>query len=80
VDKKTLATALKGATEDLKNHFFKCMSSRAAEMLKEDMEAIGPLRSRDVSAAQQEIVNSARKLEGEGKMFLKTEQEESYVV
>jgi flagellar motor switch protein FliG len=80
VDKKTLATALKGAMEDLKNHFFKCMSSRAAEMLKEDMEAIGPLRSRDVSAAQQEIVNSARKLEGEGKMFLKTEQEESYVV
>jgi len=64
----------------LKNHFFKCMSSRAAEMLKEDMEALGPMRSRDVQAAQQEIVNSARKLESEGKMFLKAEKEESYVV
>lgn len=80
VDKKTLASALKGASEDLKNHFFKCMSSRAAEMLKEDMEALGPMRSRDVQTAQHEIVNTARKLEGEGKMFLKTEQEESYVV
>jgi len=80
VDKKTLATALKGAIEDLKNHFFKSMSSRAAEMLKEDMEALGPMRSRDVHAAQQEIVNTARKLEGEGKMFLKSEQGESYVV
>jgi flagellar motor switch protein FliG len=80
VDKKTLAGALKGSGEDLKNHFFKCMSSRAAEMLKEDMEALGPMRSRDVHAAQQEIVNIARKLEGEGKMFLKSEEEESYVV
>jgi flagellar motor switch protein FliG len=80
VDKKTLAAALKGASEDLKNHFFKCMSTRAAEMLKEDMEALGPMRSRDVHTAQQEIVNTARKLEGEGKMFLKAEQEESYVV
>ena len=80
VDKKTLASALKGASEDLKNHFFKCMSTRAAEMLKEDMEALGPMRSRDVQGAQQEIVNSARKLEAEGKMFLKSEKEESYVV
>jgi len=80
VDKKTLATALKGASEGLKNHFFKCMSSRAAEMLKEDMEALGPMRSRDVHTAQQEVVNTARKLEGEGKMYLKSEQEESYVV
>jgi flagellar motor switch protein FliG len=80
VDKKTLAGALKGASEDLKNHFFKCMSTRAAEMLREDMDSLGPMRSRDVAAAQQEIVNTARKLEGEGKMFLKSEQEESYVV
>src|SRR5271163_4072126 len=56
VDKRTLASSLKGASEDLRNHFFKCMSSRAAEMMKEDMEALGPLRSRDVNAAQQEVV------------------------
>jgi flagellar motor switch protein FliG len=80
VDKKTLAVALKGASEALKNHFFKCMSTRAVEMLKEDMDALGPLRSRDVSAAQQEIVTAARRLETEGKIVLKAEQEESYVV
>jgi flagellar motor switch protein FliG len=80
VDKKTLAVALKGATEELKQHFFKCMSSRAVEMLKEDMEALGPIRSREVNAAQQEAVTVARRLEGEGKMVLKSEQEEAYVV
>lgn len=80
VDKKTLAVSLKAASEDLRNHFFKCMSSRAVEMLKEDMESLGPMRSKDVAAAQQEIVTVARRLEGEGKMTLKSEQEESYVV
>ncbi|HME12522.1 MAG TPA: flagellar motor switch protein FliG [Candidatus Acidoferrum sp.] len=80
VDKRVLATALKGASEDLRNHFFKCMSSRAVEMMKEDMEALGPLRSRDVNAAQQEVVTTARRLEAEGKMVLKSEQGESYVV
>ena len=80
VDKKTLAISLKGASEDLKNHFFKCMSTRAVEMLKEDMDALGPLRSRDVHTSQQEIVATARKLESEGKIVLKAEQDESYVV
>jgi len=80
VDKKTLATALKGVSEELKNHFFKCMSSRAVEMLKEDMEVLGPVRSRDVHTAKQEIVSVARRLEGEGKLVLKQEQEDSYVV
>jgi len=78
--KKKLAVALKGASEDLKNHFFKCMSSRAVEMLKEDMEVLGPIRSREVNTAQQEAVTVARQLESEGKIVLKTEQEESYVV
>ena len=80
LDKKSLAVALKGASEDLKNHFFKGMSSRAVEMLKEDMEAMGPIRSRDVQAAQHEAVTVARKLEAEGKIALKSEQEEAYVV
>lgn len=80
VDKKMLATALKGATEDLKNHFFKSMSSRAVEMLKDDMEVLGPIRSRDVHNAQTEIVAIARRLETEGKLALKQEQEDSYVV
>jgi flagellar motor switch protein FliG len=80
LDKKSLSIALKGASEELKNHFFKCMSSRAVEMLKEDMESLGPIRSRDVNAAQQEAITMARKLEAQGKMILKNETEEAFVV
>jgi flagellar motor switch protein FliG len=80
LDKKTLAVALKGAPEQLKDHFFKCMSSRAVEMLKEDMEAMGPTRSKEVNSAQQEAIAVARKLETQGKMVLKNEAEESFVV
>jgi flagellar motor switch protein FliG len=80
LDKKTLATALKSASEDLKNHFFKSMSTRAVEMLKEDIEALGPTRTRQVHQAQQEIVNLARKLEVEGKIALKSYGEDAYVV
>jgi flagellar motor switch protein FliG len=80
IDKKQLGIALKGSSEDLRNHFFKCMSSRAVEMLKEDMEALGPMRTRDVQAGQQEIVALARRLEGDGKMILKSDTEESYVL
>ncbi len=80
VDKKTLAMALRGATEELKNFIFKSMSSRAVEMLKEDMEILGPVRARDVNKAQQEIVAAARKLEGEGKISLGAESEDEYVV
>jgi flagellar motor switch protein FliG len=80
VDKKTLATALKGASEDLRNHFYKCMSSRAAEMLKEDIDALGPTRTRLVHQAQQEVVNLARKLEADGKIALKSYGEDAYVV
>lgn len=80
LDKKTLSIALKGASEDLKNHFFKAMSSRAAQMLKEDMEVLGPLRARDVSQAQQEAVDAARKLESQGKLMLKAGGDDEYVV
>jgi flagellar motor switch protein FliG len=80
VDKKTLAISLKGAAESLKNHFFKCMSSRAVEMLKEDMDSLGPLRSKEVITAQKDIIAVARQLESEGKIVLTAEVEESYVV
>jgi len=80
LDKKMLATALKGAGEDLRNHFYKCMSSRAVEMLKEDMDTLGPVRARDVSQAQQETITLARKLEADGKLTLKNEADDSYVV
>jgi flagellar motor switch protein FliG len=80
VDKKSLATSLKGAPEDLKNHIFKTMSSRAVEMLKEDMEALGPVRAQAVTGAQQEIVQAARTLEAQGKLVLNNDQQEAYVV
>ncbi len=73
VDKRQLAMALRGANEELRAQIFKSMSSRAVEMLKEDMEVLGPVRSREVAAAQQEILNLARRLEAEGKVILKLE-------
>ncbi len=73
VDKRQLALALRGANEDLRAQIFKAMSSRAVEMLKEDMEVLGPVRSREVAQAQQEILNLARQLEVEGKVVLKLE-------
>lgn len=80
MDKKTLAVALKGASPDLKDHIFRAMSSRAVEMLKEDMEALGPVRSKEVAAAQQEAVVLLRKLEADGKVTLKAEGDDEYVV
>jgi len=76
LDKKTLALALRGANEELKNYIFKSMSSRAVEMLKEDMEVLGPVKSKDVAKAQQEAVAVARKLEAEGKISLGAEEDE----
>jgi len=73
VDKKQLAMALRGANEELRAAIFKAMSARAVEMLKEDMEVLGPVRSREVAQAQQEILNLARRLESEGKVILKLE-------
>ncbi len=80
VDKKTLTLALKGASEELRSHFFQTMSSRAIEMMKEDAESLGPVRSRDVAKAQLEVVALARTLETEGKIVLKREGAEEYVV
>jgi flagellar motor switch protein FliG len=79
MDKKTLATALRGASEELKNYIFKSMSSRAVEMLKEDMEVLGPVKSREIHKAQLEAVAVARKLEAEGKLTLSPEGDDEYV-
>jgi flagellar motor switch protein FliG len=79
MDKKTLATALRGASEELKNYIFKSMSSRAVEMLKEDMEVLGPVKSREINKAQLEAVAVARKLEAEGKLSLTPEGEDEFV-
>jgi len=65
-----LKLALKLASEELKDKIFGCMSSRAVEMLKEDMEIMGPTRVKDVEAAQQSIIKIAKRLEQEGKIQL----------
>jgi len=80
LDKKTLALALRGASEELKNLIFKSMSSRAVEMLKEDLEVLGAVRTKDVNQAQREIVEAARKLESEGKLVLTAETQDEYVL
>jgi flagellar motor switch protein FliG len=73
VDKRQLALALRGTNDELRATIFRSMSSRAVDMLKEDMEVLGPVRSREVAQAQQEILNLARRLEAEGKVVLKLE-------
>ena len=80
IDKKTLALALRGASEDLKSYIFKTMSSRAVEMLKEDMEVLGPVRSKDIHKAQFEAVEVARKLEADGRLVLTPDKEDEYGV
>jgi flagellar motor switch protein FliG len=78
-DKKVLALALKGAKDNVKAHLFKVMSSRAVEMLKEDMEVLGPVRPKEIGAAQQELLALATRLELEGKMVLRMEAEDAPV-
>ncbi|HZD48356.1 MAG TPA: flagellar motor switch protein FliG [Silvibacterium sp.] len=80
VDKRQLALALRGAKDDLRAHVFRAMSSRAVDMLREDMEVLGPVRTREVAGAQQEILNLARRLESEGKVILKLEQGDDLMV
>ncbi|MBN9615914.1 MAG: flagellar motor switch protein FliG [Acidobacteriales bacterium] len=79
-DKKVLAMALKGGRDNVKAHLFRAMSSRAVDMLKEDMEVMGPVRMRDVSHAQQELLGLARQLESEGRMILKMEVDDDIAV
>jgi len=80
LDKKVLALALKGSSEEMRNHLMKAISARAYEMLKEDMEVMGPVRSREVNKAKEEAVAVARQLEAEGKILLKPEMGDEYIV
>ena len=79
VDRKVLSIALKGTQPDLRDRFFKLMSSRAVEMLKEDMDALGPVRGKDVAKAHGEMVSLARRLEEEGKMSLRSDEGDAFV-
>jgi flagellar motor switch protein FliG len=70
VTNEVLQVALKTASEELKEKIFKNMSERAAQMMKEDLEVMAPVRLKDVETAQQSIIKAAKKLESEGKIVL----------
>jgi flagellar motor switch protein FliG len=70
IDKDKLAIALKGASEAIKDLFFSNMSERASKILREDMEAMGPVRLRDVDEAQMYIVMTAKDLAAKGDLII----------
>lgn len=70
VDNAQLAVALKGSTEEVQKLIFNNMSKRLAEMVKEDIDFMGPVRLKDVEEAQQKIVNIIRKLEDAGEIVI----------
>jgi flagellar motor switch protein FliG len=80
VNNETLMMAMKTASDELKEKLFKNMSERAAQMMKEDLEVMGPARLKDVEAAQQAILKIAKKLEGEGKIVLVSKGKEEVFV
>ena len=78
-DKKVMAIALKGASPDVREHFFRTMSGRAVEMMKEDIDSLGPMKSKDVGKAQSDMISTARRLEEEGKLTLRSDGGDAYV-
>ncbi|MDH4207139.1 MAG: flagellar motor switch protein FliG [Desulfobacteraceae bacterium] len=70
VDNQLLIKALKTTSDEMKNKVFSNLSERASEMLKEDMEVMGPIKLSEVEEAQQEIIKIAKRLESEGRIVL----------
>ncbi|MGI6559154.1 MAG: flagellar motor switch protein FliG [Limnochordia bacterium] len=80
VDSRELALALKAASEEVAERIYKNMSKRAAEMMREDIEYMGPVRLRDVEEAQQKIVSIIRKLEEAGEIIVARGGEDEIIV
>ena len=80
VEKDALGTAMKGASEPLKDLFFGNMSERAAKLLKEDMEAMGPVRLKDVDEAQMAIVQVAKDLAAKGEIVIAGHSDDDQLV
>ncbi len=79
-DKAKLPTALKGASETIKELFFTNMSERAGKLLKEDIASLGPVRLRDVEEAQSSLVAVAKDLAAKGEIVIAKESEEDELV
>jgi flagellar motor switch protein FliG len=80
VDTKDLALAIKGSSQEVADRIYKNMSQRAAEMLKEDIEFLGPTRLRDVEEAQQRIVQIIRRLDETGEIIISRGGEDAIIV
>jgi flagellar motor switch protein FliG len=80
VDRKVLTMALKGTADQLKNHFLKNMSTRGADLIREEMESMGPVKIKDVEAAQQMMISVVRQLENEGVLSVRGTVGQQYVV
>lgn len=79
VDTKELSLALKGVSDEVASKVYKNMSKRAASMLQEEMEFMGPVRLKDVESSQQRIVNIIRQLEDQGDIFISKAGEEELI-
>jgi flagellar motor switch protein FliG len=79
IQSESLILALKGSSQELRDKVFNNMSQRAAEMLKEDLEAKGMVRVSDVEAQQKEILKMVRKLADEGQIVMGGQGEEAFV-
>jgi flagellar motor switch protein FliG len=79
VEKDRLPLALKGASEELRNLFFRNMSERAGKMLRDDIEALGPVKLRDVDEAQASIVALAKELAAQGEIEIGENKDEEMV-
>jgi flagellar motor switch protein FliG len=79
-DRDKLATALKGASEALRDFFFSNMSERAAKIMKEDMQAKGPVRLKDVDEAQMYMVATAKELAEKGQIIISENKGEDELV
>ena len=80
INKEDLIRSLKVAEHELKDKIFKNMSSRAAEMLKEDIELMPPIRLSEVEEAQKKIIETAKRLESEGKITIARDNEKDEFV
>jgi flagellar motor switch protein FliG len=79
VDSANLAVAMKSASETLRERIYGSISKRAAESLKEELEMLGPVRLKDVEAAQDAIIQVVRRLEEEGQIALESDSAQSVV-
>ncbi|WP_026987219.1 flagellar motor switch protein FliG [Fodinicurvata fenggangensis] len=80
IEKDRLATALKGGSESVRNLFFENMSERAAKIMREDMQAMGPVRLREVDEAQLYIVQAAKDLAAKGEIVIADSKGEDELV